>query len=180
MQWDSDLYVKGRLVEERSLELESQPSVGTHEHGFREDKGTLEQRSEVLSSSVKRSSEFRDFVRRISSRRNKRNSTGAVDFSQTEVMPLSESETKFDCDHHVPKVDDQEIPNAVFARKFGILTDDSPLPPCIRELPVAEDKAMDMARETGRREFLYSWRFRGPFTPQLWFDSGLEYRWKKR
>ncbi|KAF4972802.1 hypothetical protein FSARC_702 [Fusarium sarcochroum] len=76
-------------------------------------------------------------------------------------------------------VRDCEIPNANFARKFGLYTDGRPLPPFIRELPVAEDKAMDMATGYPPRDLVYSWRFQGPFTPQLWFDSGIDYRWKQ-
>ncbi|KAI8715652.1 hypothetical protein NCS52_01073300 [Fusarium sp. LHS14.1] len=77
------------------------------------------------------------------------------------------------------KVSDWDIPNANFARKFGLYTDSGPLPPFIRELPVAEDKAMDLATGPAMRELVCSHGFQGPFTPQLWFDSGLDYRWKR-
>lgn len=77
------------------------------------------------------------------------------------------------------RVSDCDIPNANFARKFGLYTDSGPLPPFIRELPVAEDKAMDLATDPAKRELVRSWQFQGPFTPQLWFDSGLDYRWKR-
>ncbi|KAJ4324772.1 hypothetical protein N0V84_003754 [Fusarium piperis] len=77
------------------------------------------------------------------------------------------------------RVSDWDIPNANFARKFGLYTDSGPLPPFIRELPVAEDKAMDLANGLAMRELVCSWEFQGPFTPQLWFDSGLDYRWKR-
>ncbi|KAM5382795.1 hypothetical protein ACJZ2D_002186 [Fusarium nematophilum] len=78
------------------------------------------------------------------------------------------------------QVSDGEIPNANFARKFGLYTDNRPLPPLIGELPVAEDKAMDMVARPPMRGLMYSWKFQGPFTPQLWFDSGLDYRWKRK
>ncbi|QGI69060.1 hypothetical protein CEK26_013018 [Fusarium fujikuroi] len=77
-------------------------------------------------------------------------------------------------------VRDCEIPNANFARKFGLFTSDRSLPPFIRELPVAEDKAMDMVTASSTKGVSNSRRFHGPFTPQLWFDSGIDYRWKHR
>lgn len=77
------------------------------------------------------------------------------------------------------RVNEWDIPNAIFARKFGLYKDGRPLPPSIKELPVAEEKAMDVVISTAlRRGIMYSWKFQGPFTPQLWFDSGLDYRWR--
>ena len=78
------------------------------------------------------------------------------------------------------RVNEWEIPNAIFARKYGIYKDSRPLPPSIKELPVAEEKAMDVVATTAvRRGIMCSWNFHGPFTPQLWFDSGLDYRWRQ-
>lgn len=179
MQWNPELCVKGRLVEQRPLDVDSGSS---DQRNVRPSKAKAEvpgSYSDQVGSSTKSHGERRDFFRRIS-RRNKRNSTGAVDLPLDIQDSLSDLAIKAEGNYQAPNVDDREIPNAVFARKFGLLTNDSPLPPCIRELPVAEDKAMDMAKETGMKDLMYSWRFRGPFTPQLWFDSGLEYRWKRR
>ncbi|KAF5239583.1 hypothetical protein FAUST_4904 [Fusarium austroamericanum] len=58
-------------------------------------------------------------------------------------------------------VRDYEIPNANFARKFGLFTDNRPLPPFIRELPVAEDIALEMAIGYQPKELF-----------------GIDYRWK--
>ncbi|KAH6877333.1 hypothetical protein B0T10DRAFT_584400 [Thelonectria olida] len=45
--------------------------------------------------------------------------------------------------HRGLRVHDWETPNANFARKFGLYTGSGPLPPSIRELPVAEDKVIN-------------------------------------
>lgn len=82
---------------------------------------------------------------------------------------------------HAPEVavSHCKIPNAIFARKFRIFKKSSTLPPTIRELPIAEDKAINIATDRSAKGLLYSRNFTGPFTPQLWFDSGLDFRWKK-
>lgn len=78
-----------------------------------------------------------------------------------------------------PFASDWEIPNANFARKFGLYTNSGPLPSSIKELPVAEDKAIGICATPAPRGHVHSRSFQGPFTPQLWFDSGLDYRWKR-
>jgi hypothetical protein len=77
-----------------------------------------------------------------------------------------------------PQFNEWDIPNASFARKFGLLADGHSLPPSIKELPVAEDKAVDKAEELALPDFRLSLGFQGPFTPQLWFDGGLDYRYQ--
>ncbi|KND92764.1 hypothetical protein TOPH_02597 [Tolypocladium ophioglossoides CBS 100239] len=74
-------------------------------------------------------------------------------------------------------VDPRKIPNANFARKFGLFTDHHPLPPSLKELPVAEDKVTEMVMSSSVGDMYCPRTFQGPFTPQLWFDSGLDYRW---
>ena len=67
-----------------------------------------------------------------------------------------------------------EIPNAVFARKHALVAEDQPIPPtvAIGFMETAESKAVDILSRT-----MSPWtRFRGPFTPQLGFDGGLDHR----
>lgn len=72
-------------------------------------------------------------------------------------------------------MDSCEIPNANFAKKFEIFTEAVQLPTTIKELPVAEDKALDNRSNSFiRGEFLSV--STGRFTPQLWFDGGLDDR----
>jgi hypothetical protein len=80
---------------------------------------------------------------------------------------------------HQPQVSEWEIPNAAFARKFGLLKDGHSLPTSIRELPVAEDKAIFKAEGPTVPDLRLSLGFQGPFTPQLWFDGGLDYRYQR-
>ncbi|PNY23177.1 Uncharacterized protein TCAP_06890, partial [Tolypocladium capitatum] len=74
-------------------------------------------------------------------------------------------------------VDQRKIPNANFARKFGLFTGHHALPPSLKELPVAEDRVTEMVMGSSVGDMCCPWTFQGPFTPQLWFDSGLDYRW---
>ena len=67
-----------------------------------------------------------------------------------------------------------EIPNAVFARKHALVAEDQPIPPTvvIGFMETAESKAVDILSRT----MSPLTRFRGPFTPQLGFDGGLDHR----
>jgi hypothetical protein len=79
----------------------------------------------------------------------------------------------------IPLPDGCHIPNAIFARKFGIVPESQPLPPIpFKFMPTAESKAIDAIAEAAAQGFGHSAAaFRGPFTPQLGFDGGLDYRW---
>jgi hypothetical protein len=93
--------------------------------------------------------------------------------------PLDSSENALD--HHltpshntVPLPEGCLVPNAIFARKH--LVDKSQSLPShlpINRMPIAEIKANESVTdaESSRNHF------RGPFTPQLGFDGGLDYRW---
>ena len=67
-----------------------------------------------------------------------------------------------------------EIPNAVFARKHALVAEDQPIPPTvvIGFMETAESKAVGILSRT----MSPLTRFRGPFTPQLGFDGGLDHR----
>ncbi|KAI0843730.1 hypothetical protein F5Y06DRAFT_291651 [Hypoxylon sp. FL0890] len=75
-----------------------------------------------------------------------------------------------------------KIPHAIFARKYLLVQASDSLPPdlFLRQMPTAESKATDTIVEAATNGLLNkapSWSFRGPFTPQLGFDGGLDYQW---
>ncbi|KAI0483985.1 hypothetical protein GGR56DRAFT_2962 [Xylariaceae sp. FL0804] len=79
----------------------------------------------------------------------------------------------------------RQIPNAIFARKFLLVDRGESLPASlpICQMPTAESKATDTIVEAAAMGLLdraQSWSFRGPFTPQLGFDGGLDYQWGHR
>lgn len=74
------------------------------------------------------------------------------------------------------------VPNAIFARKYLLVEEGEILPTHlpISQMPVAESKATDTiahAAELGLFKEEPMWSFRGPFTPQLGYDGGLDYQW---
>ncbi|KAI1766890.1 hypothetical protein GGR53DRAFT_183189 [Hypoxylon sp. FL1150] len=74
------------------------------------------------------------------------------------------------------------IPNAIFARKYSLVETSDSLPPylSLRQMPTAESKATETIVEAASNGLLDGappWSFRGPFTPQLGFDGGLDYHW---
>lgn len=74
------------------------------------------------------------------------------------------------------------VPNAIFARKYLLVEEGEILPTHlpISQMPVAESKATDTithAAELGLFGEEPVWSFRGPFTPQLGYDGGLDYQW---
>lgn len=174
-QWNCDTGRRGRLVEEKLIDL-CELSLNSESEQLSEEKPAIELSPRRHSSFSKRRSDLRTMVQKVSLRKKadrpeKIYPTPALSASGTVVSLLDLVESK------PASLVDGEIPNAIFARKFGLFTDDNSLPPSIRELPVAEDKAMDVVAESSVKGIMTSLGFRGPLTPQLWFDSGIEYRW---
>ncbi|RMJ11371.1 hypothetical protein CDV36_008969 [Fusarium kuroshium] len=179
MQWNSNTNNPGRLVGEKSIDLgEFLRKRDIDEPG--DDKCATTSRFSLSSRLFRGGSKMERVMNKLR----------AAKKSPLHQSGQTWSPSRPDCDATVSfygvleqrsnhRVSDWDIPNANFARKFGLYTDSGPLPPFIRELPVAEDKAMDLATGLAMRELVYSWEFQGPFTPQLWFDSGLDYRWKR-
>ena len=180
LQWNSDLEHKGRFVEEKSLDLNNM-SMATKADSDYEVKEEPQSGSCRKSKAHVRSFEFHNLIKRFRSRNNKGEEGNNCTWHRGD--PKTRSTSSFQ-DAIVPlfarQVDEWEIPNANFARKFGIVSDQNPLPTSIKELPVAEDKATtNVVTGSPAQGLTFSRRFQGPFTPQLWFDSGLDYRWKK-
>lgn len=176
LQWNSSLKRTGRLVGEKSIDL-NDLSWNSESDRLTEGTRLIEQSPQLEPRSSRRHSEICGFLRNVCKLKKPamepirtRWLVGRQGFTTTtSLRDILESRPS-------PRVNEWEIPNANFARKFGLYTDSGPLPPTIKELPVAEDKAMDVVAGPGLRELVYSWRFQGPFTPQLWFDSGVDHR----
>ncbi|KAF5019754.1 hypothetical protein F66182_8226 [Fusarium sp. NRRL 66182] len=177
IQWSTKMSHTGRLVGEKSIDL-GELSQERNQDKPPESKERATHRRSLSLKLLKGHSKVTQMVQKIRSI-DKNTLSNELHCAQTRqdnrsTVPIGDMLEQRPSFH----VSDYEIPNANFARKFGLYTDSTPLPPFIRELPVAEDKAMDMAVNSPLRELIYSWTFQGPFTPQLWFDSGIDYRWK--
>jgi hypothetical protein len=186
MQWLLQHDNVAKVVDEPrvSVSVSDRPSDKTTEE-------TLPKRSAAsfdksFQESSPRSSLLNKFVTRISRERKepeqeqRRQSwlLGALSF---ESGPLKHGDADADKSATVPLPDGCQVPNAIFARKH-LLSHTGPLPPQlpIRQMPIAESKATDTLIEAASSGLLHEekvWHFRGPFTPQLGYDGGLDYRW---
>ncbi|KAI1825152.1 hypothetical protein F4861DRAFT_530467 [Xylaria intraflava] len=186
MQWDPNYGATGRLIKEREFPIASldQPSP------------TLET-ADVPISSTGQSQRLRHslsrigFIERITEKLGRQKSEGEVEQKRRSSMPNSfglDSNLPFKDKRYlseitpVPLPKGRQIPNAIFARKFLIIDHGEALPShmSISQMPTAESKATEKiveAATTGLLNQASSWLFRGPFTPQLGFDGGLDYQW---
>ncbi|QKD59543.2 uncharacterized protein FOBCDRAFT_145149 [Fusarium oxysporum Fo47] len=142
MQWNENMIHKGRLVGEKSIDLDELPKRIITEKSQVQIERTHYRRS--LSSKIISSEKLTHIIHmfRATDKGNgkKENQKPALVQDDHSIV-LTHDAFRQQFDAHVREC---EIPNANFARKFGLSTRDRPLPPFIRELPVAEDKAMDM------------------------------------
>lgn len=169
MQWSAEYGHKGRLVEEREISISPPRTADTtstsawsskHCPSTSEDTPLVKLlrkfRKESTGLDQRPRSWLRDAGRLLADRR-----------PDAEPIP-------------VPLPDGCEVPNAIFARKHGLIDDNVPLGMWTGQMPTAESKAMNTIVEAARTGLLASscgWHFRGPFTPQLGFDGGLDYQW---
>lgn len=177
IQWNQDLGHKGRLVGQKSIDLHdaSEDTEADNMSTLKHSPSTTRPQSKNLT----RHNDLRALIKRFSPRK-KASSGKTAWLAGVSGMSTAASLRDLLDSKPSPLVNEWEIPNAIFARKFDLFTDAHSLPTSIKELPVAEDKAMDLAVGSPVRGLVYSWRFQGPFTPQLWFDSGLDYRWRRK
>ena len=177
VQWEIDLTHPGRLVGEKSIDLTDVSwAVGV------ETNRDIPQPDRCLTRSdpgpEKQRFEPRQVVRKLRNFKRPCLVPGSVGWLASSGFSTTTSLRDILQSRSSLRVNEWDIPNAIFARKFGLYKDGRPLPPSIKELPVAEEKAMDVVTSTAMRGFMY-WGFKGPFTPQLWFDSGLDYLWRR-
>lgn len=181
IQWGAhESTKKGKFIEERSLgsslDLPSTCNVEKSETTGLDNQLTVQKGSDVS----KRRGSLSRLVRKVSSRKSTTVPKPSEPPTPSPSLP-SASHSRDQRLDSMPNlgVNERRIPNSVFARKHGIYEEGSDLPIALREQSVAEDKAINTVADRAAKENLYSWRFQGPFTPQLWYDSGIEYKWKK-
>ncbi|TRX90472.1 hypothetical protein FHL15_008641 [Xylaria flabelliformis] len=188
MQWDPDYGVTGRFVEERelpiaSLDRSSEASPPSTADTSRSPKS----RSQRLRHSLSRISIIEKLVEKLG----KQKKDPETKQRRRSWVPNFESSSLFkDQRAHcgtisVPLPEGCQIPNAIFARKFLLVDNGETLPTHmpISQMPTAESKATETiveAATTGLLNQASPWLFRGPFTPQLGFDGGLDYQWSSQ
>ncbi|KAF5657823.1 hypothetical protein FCIRC_13126 [Fusarium circinatum] len=143
MQWNENMIHKGRLVGEKSIDLGELPKRRSTETHQAQIEGSHHRRS--LSSKIISPEKMTQIIHMFrvtdkGSGKNENQKPALVQDDHSIILTHDAFKQQFDA-----QVRDCEIPNANFARKFGLFTSDRSLPPFIRELPVAEDKAMDTA-----------------------------------
>ncbi|KAI0595798.1 hypothetical protein F4775DRAFT_594925 [Biscogniauxia sp. FL1348] len=188
MQWNFDYGGKGRLVEEHnviltSLDRPSEPSPpGTSDTLLPNPSRTKQLRHSLSRISI---------IDKIAEKLGKHKKQPETEQRRRSWMPsslifetgsLSKEKRAGSDDLSIPLPRGRQIPNAMFARKFLLVDDGDTLPPYLstNEMPTAESKAIDTIVEAAASGLLdgdSSWSFRGPFTPQLGYDGGLDYRW---
>lgn len=181
MHWSPDSPHRGRFVKERSVDLRDMSFSSLGDAAL--DPGLLEppQSSARCKKTFRPRSLSEVVIRAFGNVKScgKRNSkTSGELVTDLQDLRSNSSVRNLVEPRHQPQVSEWEIPNAAFARKFGLLKDGHCLPTSIRELPVAEDKAIVKAEDPTVPELRLSLGFQGPFTPQLWFDGGLDYRYQ--
>lgn len=182
MQWASDDERRGRLVEHRSLEL---PPLCLSDETLSplSEENEAEQYSQRQSTVTKRTDSIIQIVRKMSIRaRPHKNVIEETQLSTELALPLlaTQGGTKSTSAYDLPIESETKIPNAAFARKHEIYEEARAIPPYIRELPIAEAKLASKVKKDAAKEARQSWAHKGPLTPQLWYDSGLDYRWSRR
>ncbi|KAF5543654.1 hypothetical protein FPHYL_11232 [Fusarium phyllophilum] len=142
MQWNENMIHKGRLIGEKSIDLGELPKRRATEKYQAQTERSHHCRS--LSSKIISLEKMTQIIHMFrvtdkGSGKNENQKPALVQDDHSIILTHDAFKQQFDA-----HVRDCEIPNANFARKFGLFTSDRSLPPFIRELPVAEDKAMDM------------------------------------
>lgn len=84
----------------------------------------------------------------------------------------------------IPLPDESKYQNGIFVRKNMLVAKGNTLPSYLPlgNMPTAETKATEELMEavaSAHINLLSERPFRGPFTPQLGFDGGLDYQWPK-
>ncbi|KAI1213595.1 uncharacterized protein F4807DRAFT_193317 [Annulohypoxylon truncatum] len=188
-QWDDGYGSQGRLIEERDV-----PIITADRPSETSPPGTADNLLKPLShrKGLQRCSSGISLLQRLTDKislhkREHRTAQkrrtwrpGALIFEQTPSQ-LLDKETSSDVTT-VPLPVGCKVPNAIFARKYLLVEASDSLPESLffRQMPTAESKATDTLVEAaahGLLEKSQSWLFRGPFTPQLGFDGGLDYQW---
>ncbi|KAI1269683.1 hypothetical protein F5Y18DRAFT_106956 [Xylariaceae sp. FL1019] len=188
MQWDTEYGGKGRFVEQRELPVV--PGRQPSEAALPGDASTPKVQSS-RSQKLRRSLSSISIIEKITDKMSRQKKEPKTEQKRRSWMPSPftfETGTLFkdrrsihDTDS-VPFPEGMEIPNAIFARKFLLVDQSENLPSAlsIPQMPTAESKATDTVIQAAATGLIYQappWLFRGPFTPQLGFDGGLDFDW---
>ncbi|KAI0106985.1 hypothetical protein GGR51DRAFT_559670 [Nemania sp. FL0031] len=188
MQWDPDYGATGKLVAERELPITSLDQPGEI---------SPSETTDIFFGPTSRSQRLRhslssiNIIEKMINKLDKQKKEPEIEQRRRSWMPNSfafDSNSLFKDKRtqsgiiSVPLPEGCQIPNAIFARKFLIVDNGETLPPHlpISQMPTAESKATEtlvQAATTGLLNQASPWLFRGPFTPQLGFDGGLDYQW---
>ena len=167
MQWNIGYKCGGKLVEERQVSVSSL-SLGSEDRQVVPAERPSRLSLATLARRVVRKKAAHDDARRKSW------------FSNVFAFDTVLSFREFLDSRPIPLPEGCPVPNAIFARKFGLVANGQPLPPSlpVKAMPTAESKATETVVKAAACSATYStWEFRGPFTPQLGFDGGLDFRW---
>ncbi|KAI2641986.1 hypothetical protein GGS21DRAFT_546317 [Xylaria nigripes] len=187
MQWNLNYGTTGRLIRERELPISLD----------RPRKPSSPETIDVSISPSSRSQRLRrslssiSIIERIMDRLDKQKSETDLEQKRRSWKPdsltlgsgLPLRDKRDQCEFtSIPLPKGRQVPNAIFARKFLIVDHGESLPShlLVSQMPTAESKATETiveAASTGLLNQASSWLFRGPFTPQLGFDGGLDYQW---
>ncbi|KAI1152984.1 hypothetical protein F4825DRAFT_475248 [Nemania diffusa] len=191
MQWDTDYGATGKLVEERELPINSleRPSETSPPETTDIFVGSAS-RSQRLRHSLSNISIIGNFVEKLGKQKKEPEVEQRRRSWMPNSFPFNSSSLFKDKQAHcgimsVPFPEGCQIPHAIFARKFLIVDNGETLPSNlpISQMPTAEFKATETiveAANVGLLNQTSSWLFRGPFTPQLGFDGGLDYQWNSQ
>lgn len=183
-QWTKE-EPQGILVEHKSLESPP-PSLSGEPLSPGSQEIICESQQEPHLSRSRKPDDLLQLVRKLSIRTQPRRATveepstpDATESPPTIEPSRAENMTTAN-QYNMPLNSERRIPNASFARKYKIYEDTKAIPPYIREQAIAEAKVASKPRMNQASERPHSWANKGPLTPQLWYDSGLDYRWGKR
>lgn len=171
MQWRGHHGEVGRLLHEREISTSisdqcTPAGVSTSKSSL--DKTFRTSRSSLLNRIVGKSAKDK----REQGEQRRRSWLSSTFF---ESKPDSQEGVGISGQDLVPLPDGCQVPHAIFARKHLLVDMEKSLPshPPINIMPIAESKAIETLADLKTRKH----DFRGPFTPQLGFDGGRDYRW---
>ncbi|KAI2617424.1 hypothetical protein GGR54DRAFT_206678 [Hypoxylon sp. NC1633] len=187
MQWNHEYGTQGRLVEERDV-----PIMSPDRPGETSPPGTADTLLDTSGrgKGLRRYSPGIGLLDKLTGRASVGKQKAEAEHRRRSWMPgalifdsaLFRDKKAGQDTAVVPLPDGCQVPNAIFARKFLLVETSDPLPPFLflRQMPTAESKATESIVEASTSGLIGKaslWSFRGPFTPQLGFDGGLDYQW---
>lgn len=185
IQWGSEYGSKGRLVEQREIPLTSSDRPSELSPPGTEDTTSHSDSSKKHHHSFSGDTALKKLVRKLSWVKNEAEGDQRRRswlHGASSIFKDKQPDANF---FSTPLPDGCKIPNAIFARKHQLVEVGDSLSPelHISQMPIAEYKATNTIVEAASSGWLdkpSQWSFRGPFTPQLGFDSGLDYQWGHR